>query len=82
MEKKSKFTIRAAPEMCTGCLRCRLACSERHTGAFNPLNSMILVDGTGVYSRTEFSSSCDQCGICVTQCLYGALERVEKEAER
>ena len=82
MEKTSKYSIRVTPERCTGCLRCQLACSERYTGAFNPLAARILVDGSGVYSRIEFSIACDQCALCVTQCLYGALEKIEKEADR
>ncbi len=68
-----KFTIEVFPERCTGCLRCALACSHLHTGAFNPSRARISilppVDGRSV----SFAPDCAGCGICADECLFGTL---------
>lgn len=76
-----KVIIRVAPERCTGCLRCQLACSERHTGLFNPVSARISVLLDGSECRISFAPDCTACGTCVEQCFYGALV-MEKQGAR
>jgi ferredoxin len=67
---------------CTGCLICELRCSLRFEKAFNPSKSQIrirrLVRGDCEYD-ISFTDRCDNCGICVRYCPYGALIQEEKE---
>ena len=68
--------IRAIPEACSGCLMCQLACSFAWARAYNPAQSRILieeVDDTGPF-RIAFTDECNDCGLCVRYCFYGALE--------
>jgi carbon-monoxide dehydrogenase iron sulfur subunit len=69
--------ILTAPDRCTGCLRCALACSffvspER---TFNPSKSRIMVVPTWDQKQFEIvlTEECTNCGICVKYCEFGAL---------
>ena len=68
-----KVIIKVAPERCTGCLRCQLACSERYTGLSNPMSARISIQLAGSECRISFTPECTVCGTCVEQCFYGAL---------
>jgi ferredoxin len=76
-EKKRIREIRAYPEKCSGCMACQLACSLAYTKSFNPLKSRIIINGIGDIERQiSFTEECNNCGICVKYCNYGALEEV------
>ncbi|MFC1941794.1 4Fe-4S binding protein [Chloroflexota bacterium] len=66
---------------CTGCLACELRCSLRFEKAFSPAMAAIkirrLVDAADEYG-ISFSDKCDNCGICVRYCSYGALTQEQK----
>ncbi len=68
--------IQAGSEKCTGCLVCELRCSLRFEKAFNPARAKIRIKRL-VGAETEFSiaftDDCDNCGLCVRHCPYGAL---------
>ncbi len=64
---------------CSGCLRCALACSEIFTKTFNPALSRIIVKVSGVECKIEFTDACNDCGICIDHCFYGALIKADKE---
>lgn len=67
---------------CTGCRICQLRCSISHENAFNLSLSRIkisrLVQEQSEY-RISITDQCDDCGICVRYCPYGALTRAERE---
>ena len=73
--------IGADASKCTGCLTCGLRCSLRFEKAFNPARAAIkiqrLVDAENEY-EISFSDRCDNCGICVRYCSYGALTQEKK----
>ena len=64
---------------CCGCATCELRCSFVHEKAFNLAASRIKVQRL-VNEKTEYSvrltDECDNCGVCVRYCPYGALSRV------
>lgn len=68
--------IEADAAKCVGCLICELHCSLRFEKAFNPAKAAIriqkLVEAENEY-EISFSDKCDNCGICVRYCSYGAL---------
>jgi len=66
-------SITTHPEKCTGCLRCALACSFRHTGMFNPMRARIHIRMDGPACDISFDDACTGCLACVGGCLYGAL---------
>ena len=75
--------ISIAPDHCSGCLRCALACSfftspER---AFNLSQSKIMVVPSWEQGRFEItlSEECNYCGVCVRYCEFGVLSQ-NKEA--
>ena len=73
--------IRAIPEACRGCRICQLVCSFAWKRSYNPAQSRILIedeDATKTVGIT-FTDECNDCGICVTYCFYGALEMKEEE---
>ena len=73
--------IRAIPEACSGCLMCQLACSCAWARAYNPAQSRILIEEVDDISpfRIAFTDECNDCGLCVRYCYYGALELAEVE---
>jgi len=62
---------------CRGCQSCQLICSFRRARVFNPTKAALVVKRLG--GDTEFgvyfTPRCDNCGVCVRYCLYGALSR-------
>lgn len=67
-------SIEVHPEKCSGCLSCQLACSFTNLKSFNPLKAEIIIDWRKDNSIT-FTPECTDCGVCVSYCHYGALER-------
>jgi formate dehydrogenase beta subunit len=65
---------------CTSCFVCQLVCSLRFEGAFDASKAAISIlpvtksDG-GVDIRISFHDKCDNCGLCVRYCPFGALAR-------
>ena len=74
--RKKGPEIRADATKCVGCLICELRCSLRFEKAFNPARAALrirrLVGAENEY-EISFSDRCDNCGICVRYCSYGAL---------
>lgn len=74
------YEIVTLEEKCAGCLMCQMRCSYRFTKTFNPSRSQIEIlrqpEGKKEFSIT-FLEECDQCGLCVVHCTYGALSRRE-----
>jgi NADPH-dependent glutamate synthase beta subunit-like oxidoreductase len=66
---------------CCGCLSCELRCSFRKTGSYILSAANIKIRRL-VGKETEFnvylSEECDNCGLCVRYCPYGALTRAER----
>ena len=73
----------ADPARCTGCLICELRCSLRFEKAFNPSKARIrvrrLVAAENEY-EISFSEDCDNCGLCVRYCPYGALSQEKRQS--
>ena len=82
---KSSYLIHADASRCAGCMTCMLRCSFRLDKMFNLAASRIqikrLLGHTNEFEIT-FTDECDNCGICVRYCPYGALtaQKVGKEA--
>ena len=74
-----KYLIHSDSSLCTGCMRCGLACSYLYEKKFNPLLARIRVIVDGEDASVSFTDKCNQCGVCVDHCLYGALSKTEKE---
>ncbi|WP_038033332.1 4Fe-4S dicluster domain-containing protein [Thermopetrobacter sp. TC1] len=49
------------PDKCTGCRQCELACSSRHTGAYNPARSRIVVFDFQEERGKFVPYTCTQC---------------------
>jgi ferredoxin len=76
-KKKHIMEIRAYPEKCSGCMACQLACSFAYDKSFNPFKSRIIINWIGDIERQiSFTEECNNCGLCVKYCHYGALEEV------
>jgi len=76
---EERFRIRCQPELCTGCLRCALTCSDLHAGAFCPERSFIRVEEQGGACSVRFDEACTGCGACADSCFYDALSKVPLE---
>jgi ferredoxin len=82
--KKSSHIVHADASKCAGCMICMLRCSFRLDKKFNLAASRIqikrLLGHAGEFEIT-FTDECDNCGICVRYCPYGALtaQKVRKE---
>ena len=80
-----KHTISIAPENCSGCLRCALACSFFTTSEreFNISKSKITVLPGWQQGEFEITlgEECNHCGICVQYCEFGALTQTREEAQ-
>ena len=75
--------IKVDAAKCTGCLICELRCSLRFEKAFNPSKAQIVVRrlvGADNEYQVSFTDRCDNCGICVRYCPYGALSQERKES--
>ena len=73
MRVKEVSTIVVRPQRCTGCFTCQLHCSFAKKKVFNPAEARIMVDWVDDEPRISFTDDCDECGICVRSCPYGAL---------
>ena len=75
--------IQTIPEMCSGCRMCQLACTMAWTRSYNPAQSRILIDDVDATKPVNitFTDECDDCGICVRYCFYGALKMREAEGK-
>jgi ferredoxin len=79
-KKGAPITVKAS--QCTGCLVCELRCSLRFEKAFNPARAAIQVRRqVGSVSEYEigFTEKCDNCGLCVRFCSYGALTQEKRK---
>ncbi len=67
---------------CRGCRACQLICSFRHDRVFNPTKAALRVTKTAGETEFEvyFTPLCDDCGVCIRYCLYGALSRERSAA--
>jgi ferredoxin len=81
MGHDERTVMRANPAKCTGCRRCQLICAYLHTGRFSldPTRIRIREELHGVVD-VAFTDACDQCGQCVSYCVYGALWYVTEGA--
>ena len=80
--KKKGFPIKIDSEKCAGCLICELRCSLRVEKAFNPAKARIRIRrlvGTDTEYAISFTEACDNCGICVRHCPYGALSQEKRK---
>ena len=77
----TKYAIAAAEELCSGCLRCQLVCSDAYTKSFNPSAARIRIHWSGSGGRIDFTEECNECGLCADNCYFGALSKVEKEGD-
>jgi ferredoxin len=76
--KKRLKKIKVYPEKCSGCLSCQLACSLAYDKILCPLKARIIINWIGDVERTiSFTDLCNNCGICVQYCNFGALKEVE-----
>jgi len=75
--------IQTIPEMCSGCRMCQLACTMAWTRSYNPAQSRILIDDVDATKPVNitFTDECNDCGICVRYCFYGALKMREEEGK-
>jgi len=66
-------------DRCCGCHTCEMRCSFSYENAFNPSKAKIQVRRVINKQNMEFNvtltEECNNCGICVTYCPYGALIR-------
>jgi Fe-S-cluster-containing dehydrogenase component len=75
--------IQTIPEICSGCRICQLACSSAWARSYNPAQARILIDDTEATKPVSitFTDECNDCGICVKYCFYGALKLREAEGK-
>lgn len=74
-------TIKVIPEACSGCRLCELTCSFAWVRYFNLTLSRIIIDETDDINNPfaiSFTEECNDCGLCVKNCFYGALELIEE----
>ena len=80
--KSKGLQITADSTKCVGCLLCELRCSLRFEKAFNPAEAAIAIRRK-VKSASEYEISfneiCDNCGLCVQFCNYGALTQTRNK---
>ena len=71
--------ISIAPDNCSGCLRCALACSffTSPKREFNLSQSKITVvpDWEQGLFHIALSEECTGCGICIDYCEFGVLSQ-------
>lgn len=73
--------IRIEADKCAGCRTCQVRCSVINRGEFNPFKSYITITRDHAIRTTalQFSDECQNCGLCIAVCNYGALTRADKE---
>ncbi len=74
-----KYRIQIETKKCTGCLRCRLACSYQYSKKFNPSVAGIRVMTSDKDYAIMFSDDCNMCGICADNCFFDALVKSKQE---
>lgn len=67
------------PELCTGCLRCELACSQLYEDSFCPSRARIEIVARGSTYEIRLKEECTGCGVCWESCFYGAIRAREAE---
>jgi ferredoxin len=77
----ARYEIRFKQDLCTGCLRCGLACSDLYIGSFCPDRAYIQVEEGEAAYTVRFSEDCTECGACADSCFYEALEKIALEAQ-
>jgi ferredoxin len=75
-----KYQVSYAQDHCTGCLRCRLACSGAYAKQFQPSAAHIAIHTRGIHYAAEFRQECTACGLCADSCLFGALIKYPMES--
>lgn len=74
----SQLLIKTNFDLCTGCNLCRLACSTRLLGGFNPRRSLLRIEHASE-NLYHFPTVCNQCQnpYCANVCPTGAIVRNE-----
>ena len=77
---KSDLKVVTDETVCVGCITCALFCSFTYQKKFNPLEACIRIK-MNYDSKNEitFTEDCNNCGICVRHCPYGALKILKEE---
>jgi len=70
------LTITWNKDECRHCYTCGYICSLKNEGVFNPLKSAILIGAHENKFVVTFTDKCDDCGLCVKACPYGALDQI------
>ena len=82
---RKHLTIVVDEAKCVGCLICGMRCSLNLESMFNPSKAAIQVlptlDLHGNPFEISFTDKCNNCGLCVRYCLFGALSQVKKSRE-
>ncbi len=75
--------IETNPEACSGCHLCELSCSFAWTRKYNPAKSRIIIEEGASFEpyRISFNEKCNDCGICVGYCYFGALKSKDTQAQ-
>ena len=66
--------LRIAPQRCTGCMRCEIACSYEQSGVFQPAKSVIRI--SPFEAHTSYAPyTCTQCdeAWCMVACPVNAI---------
>ena len=82
--QKAAAPIQVDAGRCVGCLNCELRCSYRRVKAFSTADSDIRIKrlvGSAREFSVSFTERCDNCGICVLHCTYGALTQEKRESK-
>jgi len=74
-----KYDLFYDQKLCSGCLRCQLACSRAYAKCFQPSTARIRVETRGEEYQATFTGDCLACGFCVDDCLFNALTKTPKE---
>jgi len=77
LSKNNKVII-THEENCAGCMICQLRCSYIHYKEFNPSKAYISINLLEIFPKISFKEDCNKCGVCVSYCLYNALEIQEE----
>ncbi|MFW9937312.1 MAG: 4Fe-4S dicluster domain-containing protein [Promethearchaeota archaeon] len=77
MNKQNKLEILVNENLCTGCRICQLICSFNTYGIFSVEKAFIKIENAyKLVPKISFLDGCTKCGLCVQDCLYGALKKV------
>jgi formate hydrogenlyase subunit 6/NADH:ubiquinone oxidoreductase subunit I len=76
MNKQNKLEIIVNENLCTGCRMCQLICSFNTYIIFSIEKAFIKIDNAyTLVPKIIFLDGCTKCGLCVQNCLYGALKK-------